>query len=64
MRQQRNGGNSTSVTGTQQEDIWKKIWKLQTPNKIKHFFCGELHIAVIPSDLIWRPGKWTSLTDM
>lgn len=26
--------------------------------------CGVLHITVTPSDLVWRPGAWTSLIDV
>lgn len=33
---------------------WKKLWKLQIPNKIKHFIWRSFHNCILTSVNLWR----------
>jgi hypothetical protein len=37
INQSRNGGAASSGSTSSGEDLWRGIWNMECPNKIKHF---------------------------
>lgn len=55
--------NSSSGSADSRDDIWKRIWKMDCPNKVKHFIWRAAHNSH-PSGLIWNIGVWTLAIDV
>lgn len=50
-----------SSTASHQKSIWKHIWKIKTPQKIKLFSWRVCH-NVIPTQHTWKRSRWLQKT--